>query len=51
MCAAVWKLTFGNTCSTVRAGDYFVVDYGVPHGYRQIDDKPCEIINACFCRS
>lgn len=40
--------TFGNTCSTVRAGDYFVVDYGVPHGYRQIDDKPCEIINCLF---
>lgn len=38
----------GDAVSTLHGGEYFVVDYGVAHGYRQLDGRPCKIINCVF---
>jgi len=35
--------------STVRAGDYFIVDYGTVHSYRRISPEPLRVVNLLFC--
>ena len=40
--------SFGGITTTVRKGDYFVVDYGVPHAYKSTSDKPYRLINCLF---
>jgi len=34
--------------STVRAGDYFIVDYGTKHSYRAVGEEPLRVINLLF---
>lgn len=34
--------------STVRAGDYFIVDYGTVHSYRRISPEPLRVVNLLF---
>ena len=35
--------------ATIRAGDYFIVDYGAAHEYRQIGTEPLSVMNVLFC--
>lgn len=34
--------------ATIRAGDYFIVDYGAAHEYRQIEVEPLSVMNVLF---
>lgn len=34
--------------STVRAGDYFIVDYGTVHSYRRVSPEPLRVVNLLF---
>ncbi len=34
--------------ATIRAGDYFIVDYGAAHEYRQIGAEPLSVMNVLF---
>lgn len=36
------------TQSELEAGDYFIVDYGTEHSYRQISDEPLAVVNLLF---
>ena len=38
----------GGGCSRVGAGDYFIVDYGTEHSYRQVGHEPLLVINLLF---
>ena len=40
--------TIGGECSTLTAGDYFIVDYGTEHAYRRISKEPLEVVNLLF---
>lgn len=40
--------TFGNQCCTIRAGDYFIVDYGEVHSYHRTGDEPLKLVNVLF---
>ncbi len=40
--------TFGDNRSLLQAGDYFIVDYGVAHGYRCVQGETFELINCLF---
>lgn len=34
--------------SALSPGDYFIVDHGTEHGYRQLDGEPLEVVNLLF---
>ncbi len=34
--------------ATISAGDYFIVDYGAAHEYKQIGDEPLSVLNVLF---
>ncbi len=40
--------TFGEQHSLLQTGDYFIVDYGVAHGYRCAEGETFELINCLF---
>ena len=40
--------TFGEETSTIGQGDYFIVDFGVRHRYKQIGQTPFIVINCLF---
>ncbi len=39
---------FAGTETVIRKGDFFVVDYGISHGYESIENAPFEVINCLF---
>ncbi len=39
---------FAGTETVIKKGDFFVVDYGINHGYESVDGAPFEVINCLF---
>lgn len=40
--------TFDRDTCVIRAGDYFIVDYGEVHSYRRISEEPLLLVNVLF---
>ncbi len=40
--------SFGERTETLKAGDYFIVDYGSKHKYKSVNDKDVSVINLLF---
>ncbi len=41
------EVTLGTEVSVLKAGDAYLFDSRVPHRFRNISDRPCEVISAC----
>ncbi len=41
------EVTLGSEVSVLKAGDAYLFDSRVPHRFRNISDRPCEVISAC----
>jgi len=40
--------SFGGAAQMLKAGDYFIVDYGTKHSYRAVGEEPLRVINLLF---
>lgn len=41
------ELTVGDRVRLLRAGDAYLFDSRIPHRFRNVSDRPCEVVSAC----
>lgn len=41
------ELTVGDQVRILKAGDAYLFDSRIPHRFRNIGDRPCEVVSAC----